>query len=124
MNWKETLIFPEEADLSDEAKDLILRLLCKSADRLDVGTMKQHPFFQGIDWEHIREQTAPFVPKVPYPEYIGNFDLFEPVEDPANNLYVEKIRPSARKVFSAKDIPFIGYTYIPFKKGVGELQLW
>lgn len=125
MNWRETLVFPEEAEhLSPEAKDLILKLLCDASDRLTFAEMKKHPFFRGVDWDHIRDQQPLFKPDIPYPEYVGNFDQFEPVEDPSDQVYVEKIRPSARKVFSAKDIPFIGYTYIPFKKGVGELQLW
>lgn len=58
MNWRETLIFPPEIPISSEARDLILRFCSEEAKR--VGTfggleeIKQHNFFKGVDWEHIR----------------------------------------------------------------------
>ncbi|CAG8563126.1 13629_t:CDS:10 [Dentiscutata erythropus] len=55
--------WPPEGFLSLEAKDLISKLLNKTPEkRPSVDEIKAHPFFNGIDWENIREQTAPFVP--------------------------------------------------------------
>ncbi|RIB15849.1 kinase-like domain-containing protein [Gigaspora rosea] len=55
--------WPPEGFLSLEAKDLISKLLNQDPEkRLTVEEIKAHPFFNGIDWENIRKQPAPFVP--------------------------------------------------------------
>ncbi|CAG8789261.1 13938_t:CDS:2, partial [Dentiscutata erythropus] len=55
--------WPPEGFLSLEAKDLISKLLNQDPEkRPTVEEIKTHPFFNGIDWEHIRQQPAPFVP--------------------------------------------------------------
>ncbi|CAG8544008.1 1788_t:CDS:1 [Cetraspora pellucida] len=55
--------WPPEGFLSTEAKDFISKLLNKTPEkRPSVDEIKAHPFFNGIDWEHIRQQPAPFVP--------------------------------------------------------------
>jgi serine/threonine protein kinase len=55
--------WPPEGILSAEAKDLISKLLNQSPEkRPSLVEIKSHPFFKDIDWEHIRQQPAPFVP--------------------------------------------------------------
>ncbi|KAG9290882.1 hypothetical protein G9A89_011032 [Geosiphon pyriformis] len=55
--------WPEEGLLSEDAKDLISKLLTGDPEkRLTAAKVKSHSFFQCIDWEHIRQQPAPFVP--------------------------------------------------------------
>ncbi|CAJ0870970.1 368_t:CDS:10 [Entrophospora sp. SA101] len=55
--------WPPEELLSPQAKDLITTLLNQDpAKRPTVAEIKAHPFFHGIDWDHIRDQPAPFVP--------------------------------------------------------------
>ncbi|GBB94342.1 hypothetical protein RclHR1_23390001 [Rhizophagus clarus] len=49
--------------LSAEAKDLITKLLNQDPEkRPSLPEIKAHPFFKDIDWDHIRQQPAPFVP--------------------------------------------------------------
>jgi len=52
--------FPEEVEISDAAKDLILRWLTYDPNaRLGsrgVEEIKQHPFFEGIDWNELLER--------------------------------------------------------------------
>lgn len=81
MNWKETLQFPEEVELSPEAQDLIFQLCCDQSKRLKVEQLKLHPFFEGIDWENVRSMRAPFIPKLDHPEDTQNFEEYEPEED-------------------------------------------
>eukprot|EP01113_Clastostelium_recurvatum_P040393 TRINITY_DN6280_c0_g1_i1.p1 TRINITY_DN6280_c0_g1~~TRINITY_DN6280_c0_g1_i1.p1 ORF type:complete len:1027 (-),score=310.58 TRINITY_DN6280_c0_g1_i1:279-3359(-) len=63
ISWPEV---PDE--MSAEAQDLINRLLCPDASsRLGakgVGEVKAHPFFAGIDWNTLLQQTPTFVPRV------------------------------------------------------------
>ncbi|CAG8568211.1 15635_t:CDS:10, partial [Acaulospora colombiana] len=55
--------WPPEGFLSPEAKDLITKLLNHEYEkRPTVEEIKAHPFFKGIDWDHIRQQEAPFIP--------------------------------------------------------------
>lgn len=61
MNWRETLTFPPEVPISEEAKDIIQKFCCEAERRIGssgssggVEEIKQHPFFKGVDWEHIR----------------------------------------------------------------------
>ncbi|KAF1880184.1 hypothetical protein Lal_00022313 [Lupinus albus] len=63
--------------LSDEARDLIDRLLdTDPSRRLGAGAggydaLKRHPFFKGVDWDNLRAQTPPKLalePGTPSPE--------------------------------------------------------
>ncbi|CAG8541479.1 11750_t:CDS:10 [Ambispora leptoticha] len=55
--------WPDEDTLSANARDLISKLLTREPEkRLTGAEVKAHPFFNGINWENIRNQRAPFVP--------------------------------------------------------------
>eukprot|EP01121_Diplochlamys_sp_Union-15-3_P010620 TRINITY_DN2998_c0_g2_i1.p1 TRINITY_DN2998_c0_g2~~TRINITY_DN2998_c0_g2_i1.p1 ORF type:complete len:221 (+),score=52.03 TRINITY_DN2998_c0_g2_i1:99-761(+) len=66
--------FPEESYdddgnmqiiISDEAWDLITKLLSKPSKRLmNFDVIKKHPFFKGLKWDKIRELEPPFVPQL------------------------------------------------------------
>lgn len=50
MNWRDTLVFPPEVPISNEARDLILNF-CNDADRRigshnGIEEIKQHSFFK------------------------------------------------------------------------------
>jgi len=81
MNWKQTLTFPSDAKLSPAAKDLITRLIADAPKRLDFEGMKEHPFFKGIDWAHLRETKAAIVPPVISEIDPQNFDKFDELVD-------------------------------------------
>lgn len=81
IHWRQTLRVPVQAKLTQEAADIILRL-CKSEDERigkDVEEIKNHPFFNQIDWtKELRMQQAPFEPKIIHPTDTSNFDPIDP----------------------------------------------
>ena len=49
--------------VSLEAKDLLQRMLVVDPEkRINAREIKRHPFFRDIDWNHLRETKAPFIP--------------------------------------------------------------
>ncbi|XP_029466913.1 serine/threonine-protein kinase MRCK gamma isoform X2 [Rhinatrema bivittatum] len=110
MNHEDHLQFPSDiTDISDEAKDLISRLICRKEHRLGQGGVedfKKHPFFKGIDWANIRRSTPPYIPDVNSPSDTSNFD----VDDESLKSY-ETLPPLSHGAFSGRQLPFVGFTF-------------
>lgn len=109
VNWKKTLKFPREANLSFEAEDLIRRLVCDVKDRLTFEEIKKHPFFRGVDWDHIHDMTPPIIPEVSSDTDVRHFDDFEEKERPSDQDEVE-----VRKAVEEKPLAnavFLDYTF-------------
>lgn len=83
MNWRETLIFPPETPISEEAKETIVKFCCESERRMGsnrgIEELKSIPFFRGVDWEHIRERPAAIPVEVRSIDDTSNFDEFPDV---------------------------------------------
>ncbi|CAH0718425.1 unnamed protein product, partial [Brenthis ino] len=103
---------PDEhaAQVSEEAKDLIRRLICSSETRLGrngLQDFKSHPWFAGLEWDSVREMQAPFVPDVSSPTDTSNFD----VDDTDIRLSEAVPPPRASAAFSGLHLPFVGFTF-------------
>ncbi|KAF9870050.1 response regulator receiver rim15p [Colletotrichum karsti] len=80
--------WPDETEcepISDEAKDLINKLLCMEPqsrlganreDKFPSGgdEIRAHPWFEGINWETLLQDEAQFVPQLEHPEDTEYFD--------------------------------------------------
>ncbi|XP_026551429.1 serine/threonine-protein kinase MRCK alpha isoform X3 [Pseudonaja textilis] len=110
MNHKERFQFPAQmTDVSENAKDLIRRLICSREHRLGqngIEDFKSHPFFSGIDWDNIQNCEAPYIPEVSSPTDTSNFDVDD---DCLKNS--ETMPPPSHTAFSGHHLPFIGFTY-------------
>lgn len=116
MNWRETLTFPPEVPISEEAKEAVGRFCsecerrlgaARGVDELRAGST---PFFRGVDWDHIRERPAAIPVEVRSIDDTSNFDEFPDVklEIPSAPL------PQDGEVIY-KDWVFINYTFKRFE---------
>ncbi|KAM9354610.1 serine/threonine-protein kinase MRCK beta isoform 2-T2 [Pholidichthys leucotaenia] len=110
MNHEERFQFPSHVtDVSEDARDLIQRLLCSRERRLGlngISDFKSHPFFLGIDWDNIRSAEAPHIPDVSSPTDTSNFDVDD---DVLKNLEIGP--PVSHTGFTGQHLPFVGFTY-------------
>ncbi|XP_056598998.1 rho-associated protein kinase 1 isoform X3 [Triplophysa dalaica] len=109
MNHKNALTFPDDSDISKDAKSLICAFLTDREVRLGrngVDEIKRHPFFKNDQWtwENIRETAAPVVPELSSDVDTSNFDDIE--EDRGE----EETFPIP-KAFVGNQLPFVGFTY-------------
>ncbi|XP_041814117.1 serine/threonine-protein kinase MRCK beta isoform X2 [Chelmon rostratus] len=110
MNHEDRFQFPSHVtDVSEDAKDLIQRLLCSRERRLGlngISDFKSHPFFSGIDWDNIRSTEAPYIPDVSSPTDTSNFDVDD---DVLKNPDISP--PVSHTGFTGQHLPFVGFTY-------------
>lgn len=114
MSHQDMLDFPDEDvdwTISEEAKDLIRRLICPREVRLGKGgfaDFRDHPFFAGVDWATIRDSDPPYHPEVSSPTDTSNFDV-DICEDDFTPCETQPPRVTA--AFTGHHLPFIGFTY-------------
>eukprot|EP01097_Dermamoeba_algensis_P008828 TRINITY_DN603_c0_g4_i1.p1 TRINITY_DN603_c0_g4~~TRINITY_DN603_c0_g4_i1.p1 ORF type:complete len:543 (+),score=136.16 TRINITY_DN603_c0_g4_i1:95-1630(+) len=112
MNYRETLVFPDDTECTDEAKDLIERFLSDAHERIGYKgseEIKQHPFFKSVDWKNIRRTKAPFIPKLVSMVDTSNFEEISDEEEE------EEEAPEKPSRYQKTDVRFIGFTYKSFQ---------
>ena len=113
LDWKNTLNIRPEANISEEAEDILRKLISDPETRLGVngaGEIKAHPFFKGINWNHIKETLVPpFIPELKNNYDTKYFDEFEE-DEPFYPIYNDN---SKGKKFQKKDMNHIKETLIP-----------
>ncbi|KAK6106474.1 Protein kinase domain family protein [Brugia pahangi] len=109
-NHATELNFPEDVEMSENAKNLVRAFLSVSEKRLGkdgVESIKQHPFFQNDEWnfETIRKAVPPVIPELKGDDDASHFDDIEVKEpDPAEFFQIPKS-------FAGNQLPFVGFTY-------------
>ncbi|KAG8124276.1 hypothetical protein E2320_019679 [Naja naja] len=109
MDHKNSLHFPEDVEISRQAKDLICAFLTDRDVRLGrsgVEEIKSHLFFKNDqwDWNNIRDTAAPVVPELSSDIDSSNFDDIEDDKGEGETFPVPK-------AFVGNQLPFIGFTY-------------
>ena len=105
LNWQNYLKFPNENMISEDAKDLIKKLINNSNTRLGkngLDEIKNHVFFKNFNWDNIRKMKPPFIPQLENDWDMSYFDIISSTED----FYPKKYKYKKRK-----DMEYIGYTY-------------
>uniref|UniRef100_A0A8B9S2R3 non-specific serine/threonine protein kinase n=1 Tax=Accipiter nisus TaxID=211598 RepID=A0A8B9S2R3_9AVES len=121
MNHKNSLTFPDDNEISKEAKNLICAFLTDREVRLGrngVEEIKRHLFFKNDQWawETLRDTVAPVVPDLSSDIDTSNFDDLE--EDKGE----EETFPIP-KAFVGNQLPFVGFTYYSNRRYVCRKQL-
>jgi serine/threonine protein kinase len=111
FDFKNSLKFPLEVELSQNAKSLIKAFLTDQHSRLGrsgIEDIKRHPFFVNDQWgwDNLRECVPPVVPELSGDDDTRNF---EDIEEESSDPKEETFAPSA--TFSGNHLPFIGFTY-------------
>lgn len=115
VHWRTYLKFPEDANLSHEAKDLICGLLCDVEHRLGTGgahQIKAHPWFKDVLWDKLYEMEAAFKPEVNGELDTQNFMKFDELAPPPPAR--TSSGPTRKIPSTPKDLSFVGYTYKNF----------
>ena len=106
VNWKDYLKIPKKTKISEEAKDLIFKMINNSNERLGkkgAEEIKKHPFFKDVDWDNIRNSKAPFIPELKNEYDTKYFEKFEEIEA----FYPSK----TKNIFKRKDVEYLGYDF-------------
>ncbi|XP_059087809.1 serine/threonine-protein kinase MRCK beta-like isoform X3 [Tigriopus californicus] len=109
MNHKNCFDFPTDVEVSNEAKDLMKRLICSAEVRLGqngIEDFKNHPWFSGVDWTRIMGQQAPYIPEVSSPTDTSNFDV-----DDNDLRNCDTQPPQHNPAFSGLHLPFVGFSF-------------
>lgn len=111
INWEKTLKIPPVPKVSSQVVDLILKL-CTGANRRlgkNADEVKQHPFFEGIDFKSgVRRLVPPYIPRIKDCTDTSNFD---PIDE-------DKLRTSssAESDFSDMNQPLHGFFEFTFRR--------
>lgn len=111
FDFKNSLKFPTEVELSQNAKSLIKAFLTDQHSRLGrsgIDDIKRHPFFENDQWtwDNLRESVPPVVPELTSDDDTRNFEDIE--EESSDGK--EEIFPSST-AFAGNHLPFVGFTY-------------
>jgi len=94
-----------DEDVSDEAWDLITRLLAPRDRRIGtLAELQAHPWFLGVSWDTLRDENPPFVPCLDSPEDTKYFD-----KDGFGDPRFHEDGEAGSKTIARK--AFIGFTY-------------
>ena len=98
-HFEQYLKFPRNCKASDVCKDLILKLITKSENRLGKNGSKEikaHPFFKGVNWLKIKEMKPPFIPQLNSDydtKYFDHFDYIEPFIPCEDTIARKRLEP-------------------------------
>ncbi|KAL9230499.1 hypothetical protein vseg_005840 [Gypsophila vaccaria] len=107
------LRFPDSPQVSNVARDLIRGLLVKEpqkriAYKRGATEIKQHPFFEGVNWALVRSAAAPYVPE---PVDFSRFASKETAPIPADKKIPETTPGTDSNQSSSNDSSYIDFEY-------------
>ena len=98
-HFEKYLKFPSRCKASKECRDLIMKLVNHSENRLGKNGSKEikaHPFFKGINWLKIKEMKPPFIPQLNSEwddKYFEKYSYIEPFIPPKESVVRKRLDP-------------------------------
>ncbi|KAF4981034.1 hypothetical protein FZEAL_3086 [Fusarium zealandicum] len=117
VNWSQTLYFPDDIQLGQEAEHLIRSLVCSPENRLGRGgaqDLKAHPFFHGVQFDQLRRIRAPFEPRLTSSIDTTYFPTDEINQTGNAALLMTQGSQAPPDESLQMSLPFIGYTFKRF----------
>ncbi|CAJ2659066.1 serine/threonine-protein kinase RHS3-like [Trifolium pratense] len=111
------LRFPDSPQISPVAKDLIRGLLVKEpqkriAYKRGATEIKQHPFFEGVNWALVRSATPPHIPDmIDFSKYAKKETAPPPVADKKMPEIASDKIPSDKKCKNSTDNSYVDFEY-------------
>lgn len=106
MSHKNTLAFPSDSSLSQAYVTFVKSLVIEEKKRLNLSQIKSHDLFKHTNFENLKDQVPPFVPKISSMEDTSNFSE---IPSKKKNPTIESFKK--RSQFSGRNLPFIGFTF-------------
>nr|CAI5863093.1 unnamed protein product [Callosobruchus analis] len=106
MNHTNVFKFPPDVTLSQAYVSFVKSLIVEEKKRLQPGEVKQHELFRNMNFETLRDQVPPYVPKINSQEDTSNFS---DVHARQNNPSIDNFKK--RTQFSGRNLPFVGFTF-------------
>lgn len=109
MDHKNSLDFPNDIEMSNDAKSLICAFLTDRTERLGkngIEEIKSHRFFRNDqwNWDNIRQAVPPVVPELIGDDDTSHFEDVEKDDSPEGQFEIPK-------AYAGNHLPFIGFTY-------------
>jgi serine/threonine protein kinase len=104
VRWRSFLNFPSVPRLSEGAIDFIQKLLTDGDSRMTFEEIKDHPFFDGFQWDRLEKTEGPFIPNLQSPEDLSAFEAFN--EEGSGSSEISEVREPQMMKYA-----FLGYTY-------------
>lgn len=101
-----TLAFPADSSLSQAYVMFVKSLVIEEKKRLNMSQIKRHDLFKHTNFENLKDQVPPFVPKITSMEDTSNFS---DIPSRKKNPTIENFKK--RSQFSGRNLPFIGFTF-------------
>lgn len=101
------VVFPQDPPISANAQDIIRQLCTVDRSRRlgnisgGAARVKEHPFFEGVDWDAIRDRKfpGPILPPIRFPGDAQCFDIY-PEEDVGKDPYTDEMAQKYDHYFS------------------------
>nr|XP_023022952.1 citron Rho-interacting kinase [Leptinotarsa decemlineata] len=108
MNHQSSLKFPPDVVLSQAYVSFVKSLITDEKSRLTTNQIRSHPIFKNTNFDTLRDQVPPFVPKITSVEDTSNFsDVQSKKKTPSIESFKKRMQ------FSGRNLPFIGFTFTP-----------
>lgn len=115
MSHSQHLKFPSDIILSQGYVVLVKALITDHAKRLVYPKILDHVIFKVVDFNSLRDQVPPYVPKI---SSIDDTSNFSDVQVKKNQPNIENFKKKTQ--FSGRNLPFIGFTFTQDMNGYKE----